>query len=179
MKWEPDELQGNGGEVSLRTQGEHCLILKQALLLNGKEGQVNVVEAKTAGYKDEIVIPILALEAGKQSHVAMDLSFPDPPVTFKLIEGSGPVHIIGVHAISTHEQYLQEADDDSGKFFLKFFTFSMLNLIGEEDIDEEEEDEEEEEVAEPEKPKGKGKKRANSNSGTAPSKKKKNGKESP
>lgn len=47
------------------------------------------------GLKGPIKTPIALLELGKTAQIILDLSFPDPPVTFTLIKGSGPVHIVG------------------------------------------------------------------------------------
>lgn len=121
IKWEPDALKENGGvgDISLSSKGEHTLIIKQALLSSDvKEGEVNVIEVETAGYKGNIKQPIIVLVGGKSSHVLLDLNFPDPPVTLKLIEGRGPIHISGNHVINA-EQYNDddddEDDDDLGK----------------------------------------------------------------
>lgn len=38
------------------------------------------------------------------------LEFPDSPVTFKLIQGSGPVHIHGHHLLGEYE--MDEEDED-------------------------------------------------------------------
>ncbi|KAF3420883.1 hypothetical protein E2986_02971 [Frieseomelitta varia] len=47
------------------------------------------------GLKGPIKAPIALLEMGKTAQIILDLSFPDPPVTFTLVKGSGPVHIVG------------------------------------------------------------------------------------
>lgn len=60
-----------------------------------KEGELNVLQVEAMGLKGPIKIPIALLEMGKQSQIILDLSFPDPPVTFSLIKGTGPVHIVG------------------------------------------------------------------------------------
>jgi len=170
FKWEPDELKENGtGDISLSLKGEHCLVLKQALLVGGTEGELNTIEVETSGYKGNVKLPVVSLVSGKVSHLLLDLSFPDPPVTLRLLEGSGPIHIAGKHIIQT-EQYQDDDDDDEEDYGL--------------DDDVEEEDVEEENDAEvdiEEKPKGKergGKKRTNSGPAPAqPSKKKKGAKE--
>lgn len=62
---------------------------------DAKPGEINVLQVEAMGLKGLTKIPIAILEAGKQSQVTLDLSFPDPPVTFSLLKGSGPVHIVG------------------------------------------------------------------------------------
>lgn len=120
FKWEPDELKENGAaaDISLTPKGEHCLVLKQALLTGGTEGEMNVVEVETSGYKTQVKIPIAALVGGKTSHSAMDISLPDPPAILRLVEGSGPVHIAGIHVIQS-EQFNDDDDDDEDDYLGK------------------------------------------------------------
>lgn len=50
--------------------------------------------------KDEIIkIPIAVLKVGENRVSQSFLEFPDAPVTFKLIQGAGPVHIHGHHLL--------------------------------------------------------------------------------
>lgn len=48
---------------------------------------------------------------GVNNQVQLDLSFPDPPVTFSLAQGSGPVHIIGLHLIGSPIEEFDEMDE--------------------------------------------------------------------
>ncbi|KAL0270527.1 UNVERIFIED_CONTAM: hypothetical protein PYX00_007913 [Menopon gallinae] len=117
-------------EISLSVKGEHTLILKQALLSSEvPENQVNVVEVETAGYKGNIKLPIITLVGGKQSHVLLDLNFPDPPVTLRLIQGEGPIHISGNHVINA-EQYNDDDDDDDDDDLGKFFSLIKAHVLG-------------------------------------------------
>lgn len=54
------------------------------------------------GLKGPIKTPIALLEMGKTAQIILDLSFPDPPVTFTLVKGSGPVHIVGHNLLGTY-----------------------------------------------------------------------------
>lgn len=50
--------------------------------------------------KDEVIkIPIAVLKVGENRFTQSFLEFPDAPVTFRLIQGSGPVHIHGHHLL--------------------------------------------------------------------------------
>lgn len=71
------------------------LLLKALLGAEAKPGEINVLQVEAMGLKGLVKIPIAILEAGKTSQIILDLSFPDPPVTFSLIKGSGPIHIVG------------------------------------------------------------------------------------
>lgn len=97
-------------------QGGHKLIIKQALLgPDAAEGEVNVlqVEAKRwPTWKKPVQIPVAVLKGGSSNNqVLLDLSFPDPPVTFSLAQGSGPVHVIGHHLIGSPIEEFEEMDE--------------------------------------------------------------------
>lgn len=97
-------------------QGGHKLIIKQVLLgPDAVEGEVNVlqVEAKRwPTWKKPVQIPVAVLKSGSaNSQVLLDLSFPDPPVTFSLAQGSGPVHVIGHHLIGSPIEEFEEMDE--------------------------------------------------------------------
>lgn len=95
-------------------QGGHKLVIRQALLgPEAKEGEVNVVQVEAMTWKDSITIPVATLSAGPNgtSQCLLDLSFPDPPVTFSLLQGSGPVHIIGHHLIGSPMEEFDEIDE--------------------------------------------------------------------
>lgn len=84
------------------------------------EGEVNVIQVEAMTWKDHVKIPVATLKAGgSNNQVLLDLSFPDPPVTFTLVQGSGPVHIIGHHLIGSSmeefddmEEVIDEMDED-------------------------------------------------------------------
>lgn len=80
-----------------------------------------------------IKIPIAVLKIGEQRVVQSNLEFPEGPITFKLINGSGPVIITGLQAPpDTHadESYAMDegaAEDELGdeeevnsEFFILF-----------------------------------------------------------
>lgn len=54
-----------------------------------------MLQVEAMGLKGPIKTPIALLEMGKTAQIILDLSLPDPPVTFTLIQGNGPVHIVG------------------------------------------------------------------------------------
>lgn len=70
-------------------------ILQALLGPEAKPGELNVLQVEAMGLKGPIKTPIALLEIGKTAQIILDLSFPDPPVTFTLVKGSGPVHIVG------------------------------------------------------------------------------------
>lgn len=62
--------------------------------------------------RDAVKIPIAVLKVGETRSVRTDLEFPDAPVTFKLIEGSGPVHIHGQHLPGTLVEEIEDFGDE-------------------------------------------------------------------
>lgn len=106
--WDPE------GKNSDDYQGGHKLIIKQALLgPDAADGEVNVIQVEAMTWKDSIKIPVATLKAGGNgnSQVLLDLCFPDPPVTFSLVQGQGPVHIIGHHLIGGPIEEFDEMDE--------------------------------------------------------------------
>ncbi|KAK9890714.1 hypothetical protein WA026_012063 [Henosepilachna vigintioctopunctata] len=97
--WDPEDF--NRG---------HKLIIKQALLgPEAVEGEVNVLQVEAMTWKDCVKIPVATLKAGgPNNQVLLDLCFPDPPVIFSLIQGNGPVHIIGTSV----NEVIGEMDED-------------------------------------------------------------------
>lgn len=54
------------------------------------------------GYKSDIKFPVVVLKGGTgHSQCVLDLLFPDPPVTFKLVKGNGPIHLLGNHSVGS------------------------------------------------------------------------------
>nr|CAH7732108.1 unnamed protein product [Callosobruchus chinensis] len=114
-------------------QGGHKLVIKQALLdSEAAEGEINVIQVEAMTWKDSVKIPIATLKAGgPTNHVLLDISLPDPPITFSLIKGNGPVHITGLHLVGS-PIFEPEMEDE----------MEEEQLDDEEDGDSEEDDEE-------------------------------------
>lgn len=53
--------------------------------------------------QDTIRIPIAVLKIGELRSIQTNLEFADVPVTFRLIEGNGPVHILGQQSPVSYE----------------------------------------------------------------------------
>lgn len=52
---------------------------------------------------NQIKVPVAVLKAGETRSIQTVLEFPDPPVTFKLVEGSGPIYIHGQQVPGNYE----------------------------------------------------------------------------
>ncbi|XP_014293981.1 nucleoplasmin-like protein [Halyomorpha halys] len=112
--WDPDRNPASGGGDMQGFRGEHTLLVKQIVLgAEAKDGDVNVVEVEAMGYKADVKFPIAVMRGGStQSQAVLDLLFPDPPVTFHLVKGSGPVHLLGNHTIGTGELVGDDDEDE-------------------------------------------------------------------
>ncbi|KAK9732260.1 Nucleoplasmin/nucleophosmin domain [Popillia japonica] len=145
--WDPE---AKGADDS---QGGHKLIIKQALLgPEAVDAELNVVQVEAMTWKESVKVPVATLKAGQNSQVLLDLSFPDPPVTFSLVQGTGPVHIIGHHLIGGPFEEFEHVDD-------------FDEVDEEEMLDDEEGEEGEEEDEEDEAPKSKKAKTTNNAKG--------------
>ncbi|XP_029156353.1 nucleoplasmin-like protein isoform X2 [Nylanderia fulva] len=110
--WDP-EHKNDDSDTAQHIGADQKLIIKMALLgPEAKPGELNVLQVEAMGLKGPIKTPIALLEMGKTVQIILDLSFPDPPVTFKLVKGSGPVHIVGHNLLGAHIEEFDDIDDE-------------------------------------------------------------------
>lgn len=69
-------------------------------------------QVETNGNDEKVKIPIAVLKVGENRCSQSFLEFPDAPVTFRLIQGSGPVHIHGHHLTAGDDEGEIPMDDD-------------------------------------------------------------------
>ncbi|CAG9766694.1 unnamed protein product [Ceutorhynchus assimilis] len=107
--WDPEAKGASTDDY----QGGHKLIIKQIVLgEDAVEGEVNVVQVEAMSLKESSKVPIAVLQTGGcRQQISVDLSFPDPPVTFSLLKGKGPVHLIGHHLIGGPIEEFDELDE--------------------------------------------------------------------
>jgi nucleophosmin 3 len=111
--WDPDMKSDGGPNDSQGLRGEHTLLVKQVVLdADAKEGEVNVVQVEAMGYKSDVMFPIAVMKGGTNNQAVLDLLFPDPPVTFHLTKGSGPIHLLGNHTVGTGELVGDDDEDE-------------------------------------------------------------------
>jgi len=151
--WKPEPPADEDGEENRLRYNllvQRCLLGKDA-----KTKERNVVEVVTKDIDGlDISSPIFSLTLGKNDQSSLGLTFGHPdaeddhldPVTFRLVAGTGPVHLIGMQMTETSTDI--ELND------------SEMNEDMDEDDEEEDEDEEEEPEPEPEPPKKGGKRKA-------------------
>jgi nucleophosmin 3 len=56
-----------------------------------------IVEVFACGKTGKLRMPIARLQGGLVENFPLKIKFSNSPVIFKLIKGSGPVHLIGIH----------------------------------------------------------------------------------
>ncbi|MEE6486088.1 hypothetical protein FKM82_014500 [Ascaphus truei] len=87
-------------KVDEEDECEHCLSLHTISLGEGVKDECNIVEVIARNHNDEeIAVPVANLKLSCQPMVNMDCFELQPPVTFRLKTGVGPVHIAGRHII--------------------------------------------------------------------------------
>ncbi|KAL4711588.1 hypothetical protein ACJJTC_003605 [Scirpophaga incertulas] len=151
------------------------LLIRQALLgPEAKNDELNVVQVDTMSLLESIKIPIAVLKAGETRHARLDIEFPDAPITFTLIQGAGPVHLIGQYMVGAvveefedmeemEEELVDEEEGDDSQF--KEDENKRKSSAAKRKTNEDEDDEDGE-------PKGKKSKISNNAKGKAPSPKK-------
>ena len=74
-----------------------------------------MVEVTAPGIEQEgkVKVPIAVLKVGDTQAMRSDLEFPNGPVTFKLVSGSGPVHIVGLQYIGVPRNFDEYVDEES------------------------------------------------------------------
>ncbi|GLG98662.1 nucleoplasmin-like protein ANO39 isoform X1, partial [Gryllus bimaculatus] len=114
--WDPESDAAEGSKFDI--QSDQTLVVRQAVLgAKAKPDELNIVEVSVMGFNKNMKIPVIRLKIGEQTQCRLDLTFPDPPVTFTLVEGSGPVHICGNIGVASGplnelEEEEDEVDDD-------------------------------------------------------------------
>ncbi|XP_071506602.1 mitotic apparatus protein p62-like [Diadema antillarum] len=134
FKWDPEAEYADDEDDD--DSIVHFLFLKQAVLGSGaKEGERNIIEVETVNFDGEpIKQPLLSLKAGLNESAPLDIGL-QPPVTFRLSGGNGPVFLSGQHALDLQE------DEDFGKDFKDDEDLELEAFEDEEEEDEEEEEE--------------------------------------
>jgi len=99
-------------EEEFSEEMQNILFLKRAILgLKAVEGERNVVTVtcKNADMED-VTHPVLSLTLGREDHCDVELTFKQvEAVTFKLVAGSGPVHLVGQH----YQETMRDGMDDT------------------------------------------------------------------
>nr|BAE33994.1 unnamed protein product [Mus musculus]BAE42695.1 unnamed protein product [Mus musculus] len=114
------ELSGHTRSFTFKVEEEddmeHVLALNMLCLTEGATDECNVVEVVARDHDNqEIAVPVANLRLSCQPMLSVDDFQLQPPVTFRLKSGSGPVRITGRHQIVCINNDLseEESDDES------------------------------------------------------------------
>jgi len=141
----------SGSTSILQVNQYSRLLVKQAILSpDAADGELNCVEVEGCFPRSLNKMPLAILSGGKDMQRYLDVYFPEPPLTFRLTHGNGPVFILAQSMIENNEDDSDEEGD---------FTAEDTADEEEEAAAEEGEGEAEEEEAEAEESPVKSKKR--------------------
>jgi len=108
--WDPKDHGGAGDGPS----PSHRLLIKTAILMpEAKEGEVTIVEVETVGFnKTKVKVPLVAMKGGIDLQKYVDILLPAAPATIKIVQGNGPVHLVGSHCV---EKMMEDRDEEEGE----------------------------------------------------------------
>ncbi|KAJ1066980.1 hypothetical protein CapIbe_021348 [Capra ibex] len=116
------ELSGHTRSFTFKVEeeddAEHVLALTMLCLTEGAKDECNVVEVVARNHDhQEIAVPVANLKLSCQPMLSLDDFQLQPPVTFRLKSGSGPVRITGRHQIVTISNDLsgEESEEDGSE----------------------------------------------------------------
>ncbi|XP_027954791.1 nucleoplasmin-3 isoform X1 [Eumetopias jubatus] len=99
-------------KVEEEDDSEHVLALTMLCLTEGAKDECNVVEVVARNHDhQEIAVPVANLKLSCQPMLSLDDFQLQPPVTFRLKSGSGPVRITGRHQIVTISNDVSEQEE--------------------------------------------------------------------
>ena len=78
----------------------HRLLIKSAILMpTATKDDISIIQVETEGYnKSKVVVPMCAMKAGTNHQQYIDLLVPHKAI-FKLIQGEGPISLVGSHCV--------------------------------------------------------------------------------
>ena len=108
--WQPKEPEDFAGDV----KPGHRLLIKTAILMpSAKKDEVTIVEVESEGYnKKQVKLPIVAMKAGVDCQKYIDLLIPGSPATIRIVQGEGPLHLVGSHCVENLAEQEDEDDED-------------------------------------------------------------------
>ncbi|XP_012873179.1 PREDICTED: nucleoplasmin-3 isoform X2 [Dipodomys ordii] len=110
------ELSGHTRSFTFKVEkeddAEHVLALTMLCLTEGAKDECNVVEIVARNHDhQEIAVPVANLKLSCQPMLSLDDFQLQPPVTFRLKSGSGPVRITGRHQIDDESEEEDEEEE--------------------------------------------------------------------
>ncbi|XP_043842639.1 nucleoplasmin-3 [Dromiciops gliroides] len=112
------ELSGQARSYTFKVEEddntEHVLALTMLCLTEDAKEECNIVEVVARNSdNEEIAVPVANLKLSCQPMLSLGDFLLQPPVTFHLKSGSGPVHVSGRHQIVSMEDSDLSEEDES------------------------------------------------------------------
>merc|ERR1719481_1018314 len=80
---------------------------------SAKKDEVTIVQIEGDGYnKGKVVVPIVAMKGGSDHQTYVDLLIPCP-AKLSLLQGEGPIHLVGSHCVDFYGYRDTGAGDDT------------------------------------------------------------------
>lgn len=114
FSWKPTDPadEDTEDEEDPSCKPNHRLLIKTAILHpDAAKDEVTMLQIETKGYKEEKVsAPFLAMKSGVNLQQYVDLLVPDL-ATIKMVNGSGPITLLGSHCVDFYDYRNYGADD--------------------------------------------------------------------
>jgi len=109
---DPADEEDTEDEEDPSCKPNHRLLIKTAILHpDAAKDEVTMLQIETKGYKEEKVnAPFLAMKSGVNLQQYVDLLVPDL-ATIKIVNGSGPITLLGSHCVDFYDYRNYGADD--------------------------------------------------------------------
>merc|ERR1712098_1027534 len=116
FSWNPEDPSDvkDDDEADPSLKPGHRLLVKSALLMpSAKKDEVTIVQIEGDGYnKGKVVVPIVAMKGGSDHQTYVDLLIPCP-AKLSLLQGEGPIHLVGSHCVDFYGYRDTGAGDDT------------------------------------------------------------------
>jgi len=116
FSWNPEDPSDvkDDDEADPSVKPGHRLLVKSALLMpSAKKDEVTIVQIEGDGYnKGKVVVPIVAMKGGSDHQTYVDLLIPCS-AKLSLLQGEGPIHLVGSHCVDFYGYRDTGAGDDT------------------------------------------------------------------
>jgi len=123
--WDPEvtpvktSLLSGGPSISQVNQYSRLLVKQAILSPDAAMGEVNCVEVEGSFPRSLNKMPLAVLSGGRDMQRYLDVYFPEPPLTFRLTHGNGPVFILAQSMMEnspddSDDSDVDTADDETG-----------------------------------------------------------------
>ncbi|XP_077205598.1 nucleoplasmin-3 [Paroedura picta] len=111
--------------ISEEDDSDHTLALNTVCLSEGAKDECNIVEVVGRNYHNEVIpVQVANLKLSCQPSLSLNDFQLQPPVTFRLRSGSGPVHLSGLHQIFHRRDLVDDELSDEDEDFSEEDKFS-------------------------------------------------------